>query len=147
MLFRSQFRHETDATWRSATVPLPWQAQFADLRQTSGRATYRRSFARPMGAGQVVLRFGAVSYFAEVRLNGHLLGQHEGGYLPFEWVIPEDLLGNSNEIEVSCLLPDGDPSTAPDFPFAEIPHGKQSWYGPIGGIWQSVVLEQRTPAI
>ena len=140
-----QFRHETDATWRSATVPLPWQAQFADLRQTSGRATYRRSFARPDGAGQVVLRFGAVSYFAEVRLNGHLLGQHEGGYLPFEWVIPADILNNSNEIEVSCLLPDGDPSTAPDFPFAEIPHGKQSWYGPIGGIWQSVVLEHRDP--
>jgi hypothetical protein len=31
-------------------------------------------------------------------------------------------------------------------PFSEIPHGKQSWYGPQGGIWQSVMLEAR-PAV
>ena len=31
----------------------------------------------------------------------------------------------------------------PDFPFSEVPHGKQSWYGPLGGIWQSVWLEFR----
>ena len=140
-----QFRHETDADWRNATVPLPWQAQFADLRQTSGHALYRRGFARPAGPGETVLRFGAVSYFAKVSVNGKLIGQHEGGYLPFECMIPPELLMDTNEVEVSCLLPDGDPATAPDFPFAEIPHGKQSWYGPIGGIWQSVMLEQRDP--
>ena len=141
-----QFRHETDADWRIATVPLPWQAQFADLRQLSGRAVYRRSFARLAGQGETVLRFGAVSYFAEVRVNGQMVGRHEGGYLPFECVLPPDILMDNNEVEVSCLLPDGDPATAPDFPFAEIPHGKQSWYGPIGGIWQSVTIEIRDPA-
>ncbi len=31
----------------------------------------------------------------------------------------------------------------PDCSFDEIPHGKQSWYGPIGGLWQSVYLEVR----
>ncbi len=30
--------------WRSAAVPMPWQAQFEDLRQTSGVAWYRRHF-------------------------------------------------------------------------------------------------------
>ncbi len=33
-----------------------------------------------------------------------------------------------------------DRSRFPDAPFSEVPHGKQSWYGPIGGIWQSVTL-------
>ena len=31
-----------------------------------------------------VLHFGAVDYHATVWLNGQLLGEHEGGYLPFE---------------------------------------------------------------
>ena len=142
---RWQFRHESFADWREADVPMPWQAQFADLRNSSGRATYRRRFARPEGAGETVLRFGAVSYFAEVRVNGSVVGTHEGGYLPFDCVIPEGVLRDDNELQVDCLLPDGDPATAPDFPFAEIPHGKQSWYGPISGIWQSVPLERRDP--
>jgi len=43
---------------------------------------------------------------------------------------------------VRVLLP-GDAEIAPAF--AEIPHGKQSWYGPIGGIWQQVRLELRAP--
>ncbi|MEO8240895.1 MAG: glycoside hydrolase family 2 TIM barrel-domain containing protein [bacterium] len=133
-----EFRHETDAVWRDAEVPMPWQALFADLRNCSGRATYRRRFDLPDRRGrEAVLHFGAVDYLAEVRLNGQLIGQHEGGYLPFECLIPEDLLIASNEVEVLCDLPDTETG------FGEMPHGKQSWYGPIGGIWQSVTLELR----
>ena len=136
------FAHASDGVWRKATVPAPWQAQFADLRQMSGRATYRRQFVVPDLRGrEAVLRFGAVSYQAEVLVNGSSIGQHEGGYLPFDCVIPPALLGPINDLEVRCLLPDA--TTDPDF--AEIPHGKQSWYGPIGGIWQSVTLELRDP--
>lgn len=138
------FRHEGDLADRRALVPMPWQANFADLRQTSGRATYKRHFARP-AAGEAVLRFGAVSYLAEVLVNGHAVGQHEGGYLPFECRIPNEILKDSNEVEVRCLLPDGAPNDA-GIVFGEIPHGKQSWYGPIGGLWQSVTLEVRNPA-
>ena len=139
------FRHGAETDWRDIIVPMPWQAQFADLRQTSGKATYRRGFDRPAGPGAVYLRFGAVSYFATVRVNGQDIGSHEGGYLPFKYLIPAELLHDTNILEVDCLLPDGNPSTTPDFPFAEIPHGKQSWYGPIGGIWQSVQLILRAP--
>ena len=138
------FRHDADGLARQAMVPMPWQALFADLRQTSGRADYSRSFPRPQAADghQLFICFGAVSYLAEVRVNGQLLGSHEGGYLPFEFPIPADLLRDANTVEVTCLLPDGNPDTA-GISFAEIPHGKQSWYGPIGGIWQSVRLEAR----
>ena len=90
-----------------------------------------------------IIRFGAVSYFAEILLNGERIGAHEGGYLPFECVLPGILLAEENRIEVIVTQPDGDEKKHPEFPFAEIPHGKQSWYGGLGGIWQSVALEAR----
>ncbi|MBI1173565.1 glycoside hydrolase family 2 [bacterium] len=137
------FRHESDLADRRTPVPMPWQAAFADLRQSSGRARYWRGFAHP-GPGEAVLRFGAVSYLAEVFVNGHQIGRHEGGYLPFDCVIPPEILRDANDLEVRCLLPDDSPNEA-GLSFAEIPHGKQSWYGPIGGIWQGVTLELRDP--
>ncbi len=139
------FRHARDVRWRTAQVPQPWQAEFADLRQHSGRAVYKRTFSLPKAwrGREIALQFGAVSYWCEVKLNGVVLGAHEGGYLPFEFVLPTDQLRDDNELEVSVVLPDGNSEVTPEFPFAEIPHGKQSWYGPIGGIWQSVVLEAR----
>ena len=139
-----QFRHESDAAWRQVTVPAPWQAECADLRQSSGRAVYRRQFAHP-GPGSHVIHFGAVNYLAEVFLNGQALGENEGGYLPFEFALPEGLLKAENEIEVRVLLPDARPNDR-GIDFADIPHGKQSWYGPIGGIWQSVRIETRPMA-
>lgn len=139
-----RFSHE-NGPWREAQVPGPWQAQFADLVDSSGKAVYKRSFALPQGwqGREIALQFGAVSYFCEVLLNGAPLGQHEGGYLPFEFVLPADQLSADNELEVRVVLPTGDTGVYPDYPFAETPHGKQSWYGPLGGIWQSATLEAR----
>jgi Glycosyl hydrolases family 2/Glycosyl hydrolases family 2, TIM barrel domain/Glycosyl hydrolases family 2, sugar binding domain len=141
------FQHETDTAPRQAHVPLPWQAEFPDLRLESGKATYSRSFQVPQAwAGlDIFLHFGAVSYYAKVSLNGHDLGDHEGGYLPFEFRLPENILKENNDLTVSVTLPNGNGNATPDFPFAEIPHGKQSWYGPLGGLWQSVHLLARHP--
>jgi hypothetical protein len=141
-----QFRHE-DGAWREAVVPGPWQAQFPDLAHASGRTTYLRQFTVPSAwqGREIALHFGAVSYFCEVLLNGVSLGSHEGGYLSFSFVLPPDLLEAENEIEVRVVLPNGDRDAYPDFPFGEIPHGKQSWYGPLGGLWQSVRIEARDP--
>ena len=64
-------------TWRTAQVPLPWQAQFDDLRLTSGTAWYRRAFTWQGAVGSkfaaenaAILHFGAVDYYATVWLNG-----------------------------------------------------------------------------
>jgi len=139
-----QFRHE-DGPWREAHVPSPWQAEFSDLVDTFGRATYSRKFTLPAGwAGrELALRFGAVSYFCEVLFNGQLLGTHEGAFLPFEFALPTDLVRQENQIEVRVTMPSADHREFPDFPFGEVPHGKISWYGRVGGLWQSVVLEAR----
>lgn len=135
-------------TWRTIQVPAPWQAQFDDLRLESGVGWYRRSVHVPSAwrESAIFLCFGAADYFAEVSVNGQLAGSHEGGYLPFEMNISALVTyGQDNEIVVRVVDPSKENDIFPEFPFAEIPHGKQSWYGPIGGLWQSVFIEVRSP--
>ena len=139
------FKLEGRGGWRKTIVPNPWQAEFPDLREQCGVAFYERDIALPESwlNRNIVIHFGAVSYLAEVFFNGQAIGVNEGGYLPFEFLLPQELLTGKNRLQVKVTLPDGDDRTYPEFPFAEIPHGKQSWYGPLGGIWQSVYIEAR----
>lgn len=120
------------------SVPAPWQTH-ADLRQYTGVGWYQRAFKvtqKMLGAGRaVILRFGAADYFADVWVNGKKAGSHEGGYLPFELDVTRLVQPGNNVVTVRV-------DDSLDF-FPEIPHGKQSWYGPISGLWQSVTLESR----
>lgn len=127
----------SDDSCRQITVPGPWQAQFSDLRAYTGPAWYRRSVEIPAAwfERRIILGFGAVDYRAEVWLNGQKAGEHEGGYLPFDLDVTTVARPGKNELVVRVTDP-------PDL-FPEIPHGKQSWYGPLSGIWQSVWLENR----
>jgi hypothetical protein len=142
---------DADTPLRSIRVPGPWQAQFEDLRGYSGVAWYRREFEIPQTDDlrvnpdtTYILHFGAVDYFATVWLNGQLVGEHEGGYLPFELKLDAALrLAGANELVVRVVDPGDHENHVTGITFGEIPHGKQSWYGPIGGIWQSVYLEAR----
>jgi hypothetical protein len=130
--------------WRTIQVPAPWQAQFDDLRHYTGAAWYRRRVTlEEAPPGAAILHFGAADYHATVWLNGEKVGDHEGGYLPFEFDVAPLLRAGENELAVYVIDPDDDRSRWPDMPFSETPHGKQSWYGPIGGLWQSVWLELR----
>lgn len=161
---KQRLRHDALAgeSPRAIQVPGPWQAQFDDLRDYSGVAWYRRVFDAGVGGWGIgdgvkspfsipqplspsyILHFGAVDYHATVWLNGQLLGEHEGGYLPFELDATAALRANGpNELIVRVADPGNDASQFPEYPFSEVPHGKQSWYGPIGGLWQSVYLEAR----
>jgi len=141
----------TIQSWRTAQVPMPWQAQFEDLRHTSGVGWYRRTFHLPdVGSDDGVgpapmtsLHFGAVDYQATVWVNGQRVGENEGGYLPFAFDLSALVHQGENEVVVRVADPTDDPAQWPNYPFSEIPHGKQSWYGPLSGIWQSVWLEQR----
>jgi len=151
------FRLDREEVWRAIQVPGVWQAQFDDLRETQGVTWYRRNFTVPRkwqvggsgregGSHEVVLGFGAVNYLAEVFVNGRRVAVHEGGYLAFEVALDAQALWADNSLEVKVTLPSNDRAEFPDHPFQEIPHGKQSWYGPMGGIWQSVWLERRPSA-
>ena len=132
--------------WRCIQVPGVWQAQFADLRMRGGTAIYRREVDIPAGwiGEHVFLRFGAVFHITRVWVNGELVGMHVGGFLPFSFDVTEQLVEGSNEIKIRVDSPIDDPMVSPEAPLAEMPLGKQSWYGPLSGIWQSVWLERRT---
>lgn len=84
-----------------------------------------------------LLHFGAVDYECKVYLNDICVGEHIGGYTPFEIDI-SDYIQEHNNLCV-CVV---DPSdTKP------ISRGKQKfknggiWYSPTSGIWQSVWIE------
>ncbi len=136
--------------WRRARVPMPWQAQFDDLRNASGVALYRRGFRleslgqAPSVERRIILGFGAVDYQATVWVNGARVGEHAGGYLPFEFDITDHVQPGDNVLVVKVVDASEDRVLYPEAPFSEVPHGKQSWYGPIGGIWQSVWIETRS---
>ena len=77
--------HE-DSHWERVTVPHTWNA-LEKYAGYEGIAWYRLHFPGPHGADEahIRLRFEAVFYLARVWLNGQYLGEHEGGYTPFEF--------------------------------------------------------------
>src|SRR3954449_3973344 len=131
--------------WRSIQVTGPWQAQFAELRMRGGTGIYRRQVEIPAGwkRRRIFLKFGAVFHITRAWVNGELVGLQIGGFLPFSFDVTEQLVEGVNGIKVRVDSPMDDPNEYPEAPFAEIPFGKQSWYGPLSGIWQSVWLERR----
>ena len=130
---------------RTILVPSPWQAQFADLRMRGGVAVYRREVEIPEEwlEQRVFLHFGAVFHITHVFVNGAFVGSHVGGFLPFHFDITDRIVNGKAEIKVKVESPTDDPFEFPTTPFAEMPFGKQSWYGPLSGIWQSVYIERR----
>ena len=85
---------------------------------------------------QPFLCFGAVDWSAKVWVNGRFVGEHVGGYTPFE-------------LDISRYVRPGKPATLTvrvwDACDADTPLGKQTdeWYTHSGGIWQTVWLEGR----
>lgn len=130
---------------RPTRVPSSWQSQFADLRDYAGVAWYWRtvSINAPGSDRVVLLRFGAVDYRAEVFVNGQKAGSHEGGYLPFEFDITSFCRPGENQIAVRVVDPGKNPSEVEGIKYAEIPHGKQSWYVQTSGLWQGVEINVR----
>ena len=92
---------------REIPVPLPWQAAFPELGCYSGYAWYQREFDLPAGglSGEVLLRFGAVDYWCQVFVNSTLVGEHEGGYTPFEFPIRKSLQPGTNTLTVRVFDP------------------------------------------
>jgi hypothetical protein len=130
---------------RPTRIPSSWQSQFADLRDYAGVAWYWRDVNVPMlPTGQVaLLHFGAVDYVADVYVNGQKAGAHHGGYTPFELDITSLLRPGANQIAVRVVDPGANPSVVEGIDYAEIPHGKQSWYVQTSGLWQSVEVQIR----
>ena len=129
-----------EAEWRISKVPLSIQAQFEDLRDFQGVAWYKKTFTIPAGkkSDNILLKFGAVDYSAEVFVNKKFAGKHEGGYTPFQVNATELINEGENELIVRVVDPANNEVGTEGTSFWHIPHGKQTWYVQTSGIWQSV---------
>ena len=129
---------------KSIVVPFPWESELSGIHQPKGAPKvgwYRRKFSVPKGfpADQRVwLRFEAVDWRADVWVGGQKVGEHEGGYTPFEFDVTDQIRRDGENTVVVRAFDPTDPS---------LPTGKQVfWYTPTSGIWQTVWLEARPKA-
>jgi beta-galactosidase/beta-glucuronidase len=86
----------------------------------------------------ILLHFGAVDYECTVWINGHQVGSHRGGYLPFTFDITHHLAAGENELLVSVWDPTDKGLQQRG---KQVLEPKGIWYTPISGIWQTVWLE------
>ncbi|WP_042454144.1 beta-glucuronidase [Neobacillus dielmonensis] len=72
---------------RDIAVPASWNEQNQDLVHYFGTGWYEKAVVIPgVFKGQrIFLRIGAANYYSYVWFNGKLVGEHEGGHLPFQF--------------------------------------------------------------
>ncbi len=131
------FSLDTPAYDKTIEVPYPWGSPLSGIAdEKDGTGYYRRTVRWNPTGERIFLRFGAVDYTCQVKLNGTLLGEHTGGYMPFGFDVTEmwDRAGD-NCIEVAATDTSGKNQT----------YGKQG-YGNARGIWQTPWLESRPTA-
>ncbi len=120
-------------------VPFPPESLLSGVNKVCNHLKYTRSFTldKDFLTGRVILHFGAVDQIAKVYINDTLVGEHEGGYLPFSFDITSYIHDGENTITL----------VAQDLLDKKYPIGKQKldrggmWYTPVSGIWQTVWIE------
>jgi len=117
------------------TVPFPWGSKLSGLENLADIGWYRRTVKIPAAwKGQrVFLVVGACDWITQGWLDGTPLGEHRGGYTPFEFELTS--LVKWDEEQQIVLRVDDTPH-----PFKL--EGKQG-YGEAKGIWQTIYLEAR----
>src|SRR5580765_502430 len=82
-------------------VPGDWNTQRDELMFYEGPVWYRREFSYHKQAGRrVFVYFGAANYRTVVYLNGEKLGDHEGGFTPFNFEVTSSLREDKNFLVV-----------------------------------------------
>ena len=127
-----------DSSWAQLAVPGTFNKP--PHRETTG-GYYRRDFFVPTTFSEknAMLKFGAVRYIADVWLNGHYLGYHEGGDTPFaldatKAVVP----GGINNLVIRVDNPEW--GTRDDI----VPWGLADWWnygGIVGDVWMEALPE------
>lgn len=114
-------------------VPGDWNTQRDSLLFYEGSVWYKRSFDYTVGAGnRLFLHFAAANYLSEVYLNGEPLGEHEGGFTPFDFEITDRLRSSGNSLIVRV-----DNTRRPE----QVPTVNTDWWN-YGGITRPVTLAE-----
>jgi hypothetical protein len=120
------------------TVPFPWGSKLSGLENKGDIGWYQRALKVPESwkGKRVFLVVGACDWITKGWIDGQPLGQHRGGYTPFEFELTPHVKWGQDQQFV--LRVDDTPH-----PFKL--EGKQG-YGEAKGIWQTIYLEAR-PAL
>lgn len=112
-------------------VPGDWNTQRDSLLFYEGSVWYKRSFAYAKAPHtRVFVHFGAANYIANVYLNGQELGQHKGGFTPFDFEVTNLLRPEGNFLVVRVNNTRGKD---------EVPTLNTDWWN-YGGITRPVTL-------
>ncbi|WP_020530366.1 glycoside hydrolase family 2 protein [Flexithrix dorotheae] len=80
-------------------VPGDWNSQLKELEYYEGSVWYKRSFQYTKDADKrQFIYFGGVNYEANVYLNGKKLGDHIGGFTPFNFEVTDLLEDGENHL-------------------------------------------------
>ena len=98
-----------DSNWEAANLPhgleiLPENASGG--RNYQGKAWYRKVFEleNTNSSDKVFLYFEAVMGASKVWVNGQLVAEHYGGYLPFAADISKALIKNKKNVNVRLII-------------------------------------------
>lgn len=138
----SQSECEPKEYKETIVVPYPPESALSGIERIKGKDEilyYKKIFTLPDAfiKDRVILHFGAVDQVCRVKLNGVVLGTHEGGYTPFSFDITDFISDGENTLTVKVK----------DTLDLKYPYGKQRekrggmWYTEVSGIWQTVWLE------
>ncbi|MFW5973257.1 MAG: glycoside hydrolase family 2 protein [Bacteroidota bacterium] len=117
-------------------VPGDWNSQREDLLLYEGTIWYRRTFDYDLPPGQrLFIHFGGANYETRAWLNGEPLGEHEGGFTPFNFEATDLLRSGNNSLVVMV-----DNKRRAD----AVPTNNFDWWN-YGGITRSVHLVE-TPS-
>ena len=112
-------------------VPGDWNTQRDSLLFYEGSMWYKRSFNYTKAPQKrVFVHFGAANYRAYVYLNGEKLGEHIGGFTPFDFEITDRLRAEGNFLVVRVNNTRGKD---------EVPTVNTDWWN-YGGITRPVTL-------
>jgi beta-glucuronidase len=112
-------------------VPGDWNSQRESLLFYEGPVWYQRVFSYTKRAGKrLFVYFGAINYKARVYLNGKRIGEHQGGFTPFNFEISADIIDGRNSLVVEA-----DSTRSPD----AIPAPNTDWWN-YGGMTRDVAL-------
>jgi beta-glucuronidase len=112
-------------------VPGDWNTQKEKLLFYEGPLWYEKSFTYSKGEHtRVFVYFGAVNYRARIYLNGEALGEHEGGFTPFDFEVTKLIHNGDNFLVVEASNQRRDDA---------VPALHTDWWN-YGGIMRDVIL-------
>jgi beta-glucuronidase len=118
-------------------VPGDWNTQRESLLFYEGVIWYQRYFSYQKRAHtRTFLYFGAANYKARVWLNGNKLGEHEGGFTPFDFEVTDTIADGKN-----CVVVEVDNTRRAD----GVPGLHTDWWN-YGGLTRSVQLIEEPEA-